>query len=145
VKKIGRGDIIGQQGMNLIEKRTLEMGFVWHPTHLDAGIDGYIEIRDSVTGEVSNCIIQVQSKATAQPFEAEKGILCPSASREGERFSVGSQGQRPPRSSHCFQSFGRSEAISRQKLLSVLVTRGNARRCHRLTGCNLHRDGLVEG
>ena len=69
VKKIGNADIIGQQGINLIEKVVLDMGFVWHPTNLDAGIDGYIEIRNALTGEVTNCIIQVQSKATEQPFD----------------------------------------------------------------------------
>ena len=40
------------------------MECVWYPTGLEAGIDGYIEIRDPKTGEVSNCIVQVQSKAT---------------------------------------------------------------------------------
>jgi len=43
---------------------------LWHPTGFDAGIDGYIELRMS-SGEVTNCIIQVQSKATEQPFDAE--------------------------------------------------------------------------
>ena len=38
---------------------------------LEAGIDGYIEIRNASTGEVTNCIIQVQSKATERPFEGE--------------------------------------------------------------------------
>jgi hypothetical protein len=48
------------------------MGFVWYPTgSVEAGIDGFIEIRDPNTGAVSNNIIQVQSKATAQPFQAE--------------------------------------------------------------------------
>jgi len=69
-KRIAQNDITGQQGINLIEKTCLDMGFVWHPTGLDAGIDGYIEIRLE-TGEVTNCIVQVQSKATARPFEAE--------------------------------------------------------------------------
>ena len=71
MKKIANADIIGQQGINLIEQIVLQMGFVWHPTNLDAGIDGYIEIRNQTTGEVTNCIIQVQSKATERPFEAE--------------------------------------------------------------------------
>jgi hypothetical protein len=47
------------------------MGFVWNPLHLEAGIDGIIEVRDSATAEVSNCIIQVQSKAGASYFKAE--------------------------------------------------------------------------
>jgi hypothetical protein len=69
-KKLSESDIIGQRGINLIEKTCLDMGFVWHPTGLEAGIDGYVEIRLQ-TGEVTNCIIQVQSKATERSFEAE--------------------------------------------------------------------------
>jgi hypothetical protein len=71
-KKIGQGDMIGQQGINLIERIVLEMGFYWNPSGgVEAGIDGYIEIRDATTGRVFNSIIQVQSKATANPFQAE--------------------------------------------------------------------------
>jgi hypothetical protein len=65
--------MVGQQGINLIESLCLKMGFLWHPTGLEAGIDGYIEIRNASTGEVTNCIVQVQSKATEQPFEADNG------------------------------------------------------------------------
>lgn len=64
MKKILHTDIIGKQGINLIEKVCLEMGFLWHPTGLEAGIDGYIEVRDHQSGAVTNCIVQVQSKAT---------------------------------------------------------------------------------
>ncbi|PHM05939.1 hypothetical protein CK516_37285 [Nostoc sp. 'Peltigera malacea cyanobiont' DB3992] len=64
-KKIGQSDIIGQQGINIIEEVVLSMGFLWYPTGgVEAGIDGIIEIRDFQTGEVTNCIFQVQSKAT---------------------------------------------------------------------------------
>jgi hypothetical protein len=70
-KSIRYTDIIGQQGINLIERITLGMGFLWHPTGIEAGIDGLIEIRDSATGEVSNSIIQVQSKATSKQFTSE--------------------------------------------------------------------------
>jgi hypothetical protein len=69
-KQISLNDVTGQQGVNLIEKTCLDMGFLWHPTGFDAGIDGYIEIRLE-SGEVTNCIIQVQSKATERAFEAE--------------------------------------------------------------------------
>jgi hypothetical protein len=45
---------------------------LWYPTgQIEAGIDGYIEIRDPVSGDVTNSIIQVQSKASDQPFGAE--------------------------------------------------------------------------
>ena len=73
MKKILHTDIIGQQGINLIESACLKMGFLWYPTGLEAGIDGYIEIRNTSTGEVTNCIIQVRSRATEQPFEGDNG------------------------------------------------------------------------
>lgn len=72
VKKIHKNTITGQQGINLIEKRVLEMGFLWYPTGgIEVGIDGTIEIRDSATGRALNAIIQVQSKATLGQFQAE--------------------------------------------------------------------------
>ena len=70
-KKISQEDITGARGVALIERIVLQMGFLWTPTNLEAGIDGYIEIRDSATGEVSNCILQVQSKAGSSWFKAE--------------------------------------------------------------------------
>jgi hypothetical protein len=71
-KKIHKNDITGQMGINLIEKVVLDMGFLWYPTGgIEAGIDGWIEIRDSETGEVLNSIIQVQSKATMALFQTE--------------------------------------------------------------------------
>src|SRR5258705_9556726 len=72
VKKIHPNSIIGQQGINFIEKIVLDMGFVWYPTGaIEAGIDGSIEIRDANSGEVTNSIIQVQSKSTKGSFQAE--------------------------------------------------------------------------
>jgi len=47
------------------------MGCLWHPTNLEAGIDGYIELRDPITEEVTNCIVLVQSKATRVEFSAD--------------------------------------------------------------------------
>lgn len=71
-KKITDAQMIGQKGVNLIERIVLGMGFTWTPTgNLEAGIDGYIEIRDAVTSEVTNFVLQVQSKATESPFTAE--------------------------------------------------------------------------
>ena len=71
-KKIHPNTIKGQRGINLIEAIVLEMDFLWYPTgQVEAGIDGVIEIRDPVTGAVTNAIIQVQSKATDRPFVAE--------------------------------------------------------------------------
>jgi hypothetical protein len=71
-KRITGQQMTGQKGIALIQSRVLDMGFTWTPTGaLEAGIDGYIEIRDDETGDVYNSIIQVQSKATKEPFAAE--------------------------------------------------------------------------
>jgi hypothetical protein len=75
-KKHTQQTLTGAAGVNLIQKRVLQMGWVWNATSIDAGIDGYIEIRDPATGRATNVIIQVQSKAlatfsgdTAEAFE----------------------------------------------------------------------------
>lgn len=70
-KKYKTQSLTGQKGINLIERIVLDMGFVWNPTHFEAGIDGIIEIRESKTEDATNFIIQVQSKATEHPFTAE--------------------------------------------------------------------------
>jgi hypothetical protein len=72
-KFITPNQLIGQKGINLIEAAVMEMGYVWKPTTAttDAGIDGDIEIRDPQTGEATNFIIRVQSKATEGELEAE--------------------------------------------------------------------------
>jgi hypothetical protein len=71
-KKIHQNSIIGQEGVNLVERLVLKMGFLWYATPgMEAGIDGVIEIRDKITGAVYNKIIQVQSKATEKRFPAE--------------------------------------------------------------------------
>ena len=63
-KKITNSDIIGQQGIALIHQRVSGMGFLWHPTGLEAGIDGFVEVRDDQSGEMSGPVFAVQSKAT---------------------------------------------------------------------------------
>jgi hypothetical protein len=58
-KRIGRSDIIGEQGIAHIRRIVLDMGYVFYETGgVEAGIDGYIELRDQSTGEVSNLILQ---------------------------------------------------------------------------------------
>ncbi len=65
MKKIGRSDIIGQRGMAYIEGVVLTMGYMFYPTGgVEAGIDGFLELRDIETGEVGNLLIQLQGKAT---------------------------------------------------------------------------------
>lgn len=72
-KFVHANSLIGQQGVNLIATVVAEMGYLWTPTtgHTDAGIDGFIEIRRADTGEATNFVLQVQSKATAREWENE--------------------------------------------------------------------------
>ena len=70
-QKIGQADMTGSLGVNIIERRILEMGFLWYRSGgVEAGIDGRMEIRNE-DGEVTNLIISVQSKATDGRFEGE--------------------------------------------------------------------------
>jgi hypothetical protein len=71
-KTLIRAGLIGQQGVNLLEARVLSMGFLWSPTgKLEAGIDGYIELRNPISGEALGCVVAAQSKATAGRFDRE--------------------------------------------------------------------------
>lgn len=73
-KRIHRNSLIGQEGINLIEEVLLKMGYLWVPAGaIEAGIDGTIEIRDPVTGDLLQSIIRVQSKATSGPFVGQSG------------------------------------------------------------------------
>lgn len=64
--------MLGQQGVNLIEKRVHDMGYWWYPSIVpEVGIDGHLEIRDVRTGRMTNLILQVQSKATERPWSRE--------------------------------------------------------------------------
>ncbi len=72
MKKLSPQSLIGQQGVNLVERIVLEMKYAWRSTPgFDVGIDGEIEICDPVTGEATNTYIKVQVKSTSQPFTAE--------------------------------------------------------------------------
>ena len=64
-KRITREQLLGETAIQFIGRCFLEMGLPWHPTNapLDAGIDGFIEIRDAQSGEATNAWIAVQSKA----------------------------------------------------------------------------------
>jgi hypothetical protein len=77
-KRLTREQILGETAVQFIGRRFLDMGFPWHPTNapLDAGIDGFVEIRDVQSGEATNAWIAVQSKGrttlekeTAASFE----------------------------------------------------------------------------
>lgn len=65
-KTITDSQLLGEEGVNLVQRRVMEMRFTWHPSNqpVEAGLDGFVELRDEVTGEVKNSWIGVQSKAT---------------------------------------------------------------------------------
>ena len=70
-KKIDRSAHIGDAGIALIHRRVSEMGYVWREKGKDAGVDGEIEFRDPLTGEVTNRRLLVQSKASENRFPGE--------------------------------------------------------------------------
>jgi hypothetical protein len=71
-KKIGQSSIIGEKGIAVIRRIVLEMGFMFYETgSVEAGIDGFIELRDDRSGKVGNLILQVQGKATERRFTGE--------------------------------------------------------------------------
>jgi len=68
------------------------MGFPWHPTNapLDAGIDGHVELRDPLSGEVSNVWLAVQSKArTTLENETTKTFSFQCSSRDLDYWRKG--------------------------------------------------------
>jgi hypothetical protein len=72
-KKITKQAISGDRGVAFIHSVCSKIGFAFHPTNqsIEAGIDGFIEIRDTETERATNCILQVQSKAESGKFTAE--------------------------------------------------------------------------
>lgn len=70
-KKITKSQIVGQRGVNLVEQIVLKIGCAWNSTQMDAGIDGYIELRDPATDAALNQVLAVQVKATEGRFLAE--------------------------------------------------------------------------
>src|SRR6476659_8922098 len=62
IKKLSDQQIIGQQGA-LLGERLLSHGLSFQPTSaLDAGIDGFLELRDPAPGEVKAQFISAQLK-----------------------------------------------------------------------------------
>jgi hypothetical protein len=76
MKRITDEQLLGEMGINLLQALVLEMKFTWHPTNqpVEAGLDGWVELRDSATGEVANCWIGVQSKARSDLQEDEGSV-----------------------------------------------------------------------
>ena len=67
--------LTSELGVNFVARRVMEMGHAWHPTTavFDAGIDGFIELRDPATNEALNLIVQVQVKSTDGKWPNETG------------------------------------------------------------------------
>lgn len=72
MKTLSKQTFLGQEGITLVERRLQTMGYWWYPAAVpECGIDGHLEIRDAVTGAMTNLIVQVQSKATEVPWARE--------------------------------------------------------------------------
>jgi len=74
-KKLSDQQIIGQRGVYLLGERLLSHGLSFQPTGaLDAGIDGFLELRDPATGEVKAQFISAQLKTRKSgSFSEETG------------------------------------------------------------------------
>lgn len=67
-KKYTQNQMQGARGESLVQLIAQEMGFLYNPTGMDAGIDGEIEIRDPATEEVTGQVVRVQSKSRRGDF-----------------------------------------------------------------------------
>jgi hypothetical protein len=79
-KKITHSEMIGKAGVALVTLRLTEMGFLFHETgSVEAGTDGFVELRDPASGEMLSTVFRVQSKATengrAWTFENEGSFV----------------------------------------------------------------------
>ncbi len=64
-KKLTNSDLIGKAGVALVTVRLSEMGFLFHETgSVEAGTDGFVELRDPSSGEMLSTVFRLQSKAT---------------------------------------------------------------------------------
>ena len=70
-KTMTRQTLIGEKGIELISRRCLQMGYLFHPRRVDHGIDGHIDLVEADTGAVLNLTLLVQSKAQDRPFQGE--------------------------------------------------------------------------
>lgn len=74
-KKVSRTGVVGQRGVNLIEKIILEMGSLWHPFgSLEVGTDGIIELCDKSNQSPLGLFLGVQSKATEEDWSGKQTL-----------------------------------------------------------------------
>lgn len=65
MKKLSNSDLIGKAGVSLVSLRLSEIGFVFHETgSVEAGTDGFVEVRDPASGGMLSTVFRLQSKAT---------------------------------------------------------------------------------
>jgi Domain of unknown function (DUF4365) len=86
-KRITNSDLIGKAGVALVTLRLSEMGFLFHETgSVEAGTDGFVELRDRETGDLLSTVFRIQSKATehgrAWRFESEASFELPCRERD---------------------------------------------------------------
>jgi hypothetical protein len=86
-KRITNSDLIGKAGVALVTLRLSQMGFLFHETgSVEAGTDGFVELRDSDSGDMLSTVFRVQSKATehgrAWRFESESSFELPCRDRD---------------------------------------------------------------
>ena len=64
-KTITNAQMIGRQGEEIVGQRAFEMEFVYsHHGPIEAGVDGFLEIRDPSNGQVAGQFVAVQVKTT---------------------------------------------------------------------------------
>ena len=68
-KQIAKSDVTGDRGIAFIHRVVSDMEHIWTPKPLEAGIDGFIELRNSDNSEVAARVLQVQSKRGQVIFE----------------------------------------------------------------------------
>jgi hypothetical protein len=92
MKTIRDGQLLGELGVNLVQSVVLKMGFTWHPSNqaVEAGIDGWVELRDAATGAVKNSWLAVQSKARSKLTEDGTSIKFPCSAEDIEYWMQGS-------------------------------------------------------
>jgi hypothetical protein len=87
MKKLSNSDLIGKSGVSLVSLRLSEIGFLFHETgSVEAGTDGFVEVRDPASGAMLSAVFRLQSKATrdgrAWLDETEKSFQFPCKERD---------------------------------------------------------------
>jgi hypothetical protein len=86
-KRITNSDLIGKAGVALVMLRLSQMGFLFHETgSVEAGTDGFVELRNPESGDMLSTVFRVQSKATehgrAWRCEDERSFELPCRDRD---------------------------------------------------------------